>query len=92
MSIHVIYGSVADSRISGRVPLPRPLGDSILAVIVDRPLLEDAASVPPAVGDLLLRLVAVVGTILHVRMIAVSAITIDVIVTVLEARMTGTVK
>lgn len=91
MSIHVVYGSVADNRISGRVPLLRHLGDSILAVIVDQPLLEDVVSVPPA-GDPLLRPVAVVGTILHVRTIAVSAITIGVIVTVLEARMTGIVK
>lgn len=61
-------------------------------MIVDRLLLEDVVSVPSAVGDPLLRLVVLVGTILHVRTIAVSAITIGVIVTVLEARMTGTVK
>ena len=91
MSIHVVDGSVADNRISGRVPLLRHLGDSTLAVIVDRPLLEDVVSAPSA-GDPLLRLVAVVGTILHVRTIAVSAIMIGVIVTVVVSRMTGIVK
>lgn len=52
-------------------------------------------SVLPVVDDPRPRLdvvVAVVGITLHARMIAVSAITIDVIVTAPEARMTGIVR
>lgn len=59
---------------------------------MDRLLLEDVVSVLSAAGDLPPHLVVAVGTILPVRMTVVSVITIGVIVTALEARMTGIVR
>lgn len=82
----------ADNPCSGREPLHRHPGDSILVVIVDYLLPEDAVIARLVVGVLLRCLAEDVEISPLVKTIAVSAIMTGAIVIVPEAQMIETVR